>query len=247
MCKPFVYLTYLKSSLAIVVLYLLIGSPEQENPCTALLKDNRELCVFTYRSITCHCPSFYCMQQHTHMQTNTNDDSQTQILDRHSNHLHMWFFGALMDVVLQLLIVLSIRHGQFKKYKSCLTNCFTSTVCISKNSFLNVRSDKVHLKLTPRLLTSAGINGRISDGPKKIVCLQNLFSNITCYWKRKTKKSTSHHGGKMNYFKFTRKNFEQFGHGFRKSNIKRNIIICVLCSMTVVARGSITSNLFDHF
>lgn len=86
-----------------------------------------------------------------------------------------------MDVVLQLLIVLSIRHGQFKKYKSCLTNCFTSTVCISKNSFLNVRSDKVHLKLTPRLLTSAAINVRISDGPKKIVCLQNLFSNITCY------------------------------------------------------------------
>lgn len=87
-----------------------------------------------------------------------------------------------MDVVLQLLIVLSIRHRQFKKYKSCLTNCFRPTVCI-KDSFLNDRSDKVHLsiKLTPRLLTSAAINGRISDGPKKIVCLQNLFSNITCY------------------------------------------------------------------
>lgn len=33
--------TYLKGSLAVVILYFLIGPPEQENPCAAFLNDTK--------------------------------------------------------------------------------------------------------------------------------------------------------------------------------------------------------------
>lgn len=38
--------TYLKGSLAVVILYFLIGPPEQENPCTAFLNDTKSVFFF---------------------------------------------------------------------------------------------------------------------------------------------------------------------------------------------------------
>lgn len=40
--------TYLKGGLAVVVLYLLIGPPEQDDSCTAVLDEPKEKHMFDY-------------------------------------------------------------------------------------------------------------------------------------------------------------------------------------------------------
>lgn len=43
--KVLEYLSYLKSSLAVVILDFFIGPPEKENSCTAILNDNKDMYI----------------------------------------------------------------------------------------------------------------------------------------------------------------------------------------------------------
>lgn len=84
------YCTYLKSSLAVVVLYLFIGPPEQENSCTAILNDNKDIYVFLlgvlnvttfdftvlHQHICKYTNKCMCACAHTHAHTHTHTQTQ---------------------------------------------------------------------------------------------------------------------------------------------------------------------------